>query len=426
MSCPLDDQPPAAAEVDIAALVRPGDTLVWGQAAAEPTYLLAVLNRQLEQLPAGCAALLGLGLTSTLDAQRASSCLRIKAWGGAGTNRRFGDLGRLDVLPVNYSAIPRLVAERRIPVDVALVQLAADGNSYNLGVLADYVAQAIRTARVVVAEVNDRMPVTFGDTTIEPSLVRTAIPVSHALPQMRIAVLGDVERAIGEHIARLIPDGATLEVGLGAVPDAALAALARKRDLGIHSGTIGDGVLALIEAGAVTNRRKLVDQGRTVTAGLLGTERLYRWAHLNDALRLRSPGYTHDPGVLAGITGLIGINTALDVDLSGQTNAETGGGRSIGLIGGHTDFMRGCALAPGGLGIVALPSTAKGGTVSRIVPRLPDGIVTTPRADAGVVVTEHGIADLRGLTVSERARALIAIAAPAFRPLLAAAADTLI
>ena len=226
-------------------------------------------------------------------------------------------------------------------------------------------------------------------------------------------------------MARLIPDGATLQVGLGALPDAVLAALAGKRDLGYHSGIIGDRVADLVEAGVFSNRRKPVDTGLGVTGGLLGTGRVYRWAHRNERLRLRSSRYTHDVAVLGAIPSLYGINSALEVDLTGQVNAEIAGGRHIGLIGGQTDFLRGCARSPGGAGIVVLESTARGGTVSRIVERLSGGVVTTPRSDVGLVVTEHGCADLRGRTVSERARALTAIAHPDFRPGLEAAAASL-
>jgi acetyl-CoA hydrolase len=416
----------SARDLLIADLVQPGDTLMWGMGQAEPIGLLERLNGEIDHLPSPCGAVLGLTLTETLDAKRFSSKVRVRAFGGAGTNRRFQDLGNLDALPMNYSAVPGAIRSGTLRIDVALTTLAADGASYNLGPISDYIADAVATARVVVAEINDALPVTYGDTTVEPERITRSIAVSHPPVEMRVPVPGDVEREIGRLIARLVPDGATLEVGLGVIPDAALAALATKRDLGVHSGTIGDGVAALAEQGVITNARKPIDPGLTVTAGVLGTMRAYRWAHRNEHLRVRTPAYTHNAAVLSSIPNFIGINTALEVDLTGQMNAETAGGRSIGMIGGHADFMRGCQLSAGGIGIVALPSTAKGGRISRIVPRLGDGIVTTARCDADVVVTEHGIAELKGRSVRERARALIAVAHPDFRRDLEAAVDALV
>lgn len=410
----------------IADLVRPGDTMMWGMGQSEPLGLIERLNSEIEALPGGTRAVLGLTLTETLDAKRFSARVPVRAFGGAGTNRRFQDLGNLDALPMNYSAIPGAIRSGALKVDVALTGLVEDGGGYNLGPIADYIADAVAVARVVVAEINDQLPVTFGDTAVEPDRITRQVRVSHPPVEMRAPKPGDVEREIGRLIARLVPDGATLEVGLGVIPDAALAALASKRDLGVHSGTIGDGIVALAEAGAITNRRKPIDTGFIVTAGVLGTMHAYRWAHRNESLRVRSPRHTHNAAVLASIPHFIGINTALEVDLTGQMNAETAGGISIGMIGGHADFMRGCQLSAGGIGICALPSTAKGGRVSRIVARLSDGVVTTARGDADVVVTEHGIAELKGRSVRERARALIAVAHPDFRKELERAVERLV
>ncbi len=201
-----------------------------------------------------------------------------------------------------------------------------------------------------------------------------------------------------------------------------LESLTGKRDLGLHSGTIGDRVVDLVEAGVITNRTKPVDTGKCVAGTLLGSRRLYRWAHRNPLLEMRSPRYTHDIVVHATIPKLTGINTALEVDLTGQMNAELAGNHHVGMVGGHGDFMRGCLKSPGGRGIIVMEATARGGAVSRIVPRLSGGIVTTARSDADTVVTEYGIAELRGRSVSERARQLIAIAHPTFRKALSEAA----
>ena len=349
--------------------------------------------------------------------------MRITALGGAATNRRFQAIGALDVLPANYSMMPDMVAQGRLGIDVVLVQLAADGAACNLSLMVDHLADAIPRARTVVAEINDQLPVTFGETSVPAADIDHRIAVSRPPMEVPARPAGDIEKAIGAHVGRLIGDGATLEVGFGALPDAVLECLAGRRELGIHSGTIGDRVAELVEAGVITNSRKPIDTGKCVTAGLIGSQRLYRWAHRNPALELRSPRYTHDNAVHRQIPNLIGINAALEVDLTGQLNAEVAGRQHVGMVGGHADFSRGCLRSPGGRGIVVMESTARGGTISRIVAGLSGGIVTTARSDADIVVTEYGIAELCGRTVSERARQLIAIAHPDFRrPLSEAAA----
>lgn len=409
-------------QLDLAALIRAGDRIAWSAATVEPTALLTQLERQLDRVAKG-SVLLSLSLANSIDAARLAAHMQVIALGGAGTNRRFQDIGALDVLPVNYSMMPDLVAQGRLGIDVVLVQLAADGPAYNLSLMVDHLADAIPRARTVVAEVNDELPVTFGETTVLAGDIDHRVSVSRPPLEVTARPAGDIEKAIGAHINRLIGDGATLQVGLGALPDAVLECLAGKRELGIHSGTIGDRVADLVEANVITNSRKPIDTGKCVTAGLIGSRRLYRWAHRNRGLELRSPRYTHDNGVHRLIPDLIGINTALEVDLTGQMNAEVAGDKHIGMVGGHGDFLRGCLRSPGGRGIVAMQSTARGGTVSRIVAALSHGVVTTARSDADIVVTEYGIAELRGRSVSERARQLIAIAHPDFRrPLSEAAA----
>jgi acyl-CoA hydrolase len=237
---------------------------------------------------------------------------------------------------------------------------------------------------------------------------------------------GPIERAIAGHVARLVPDRATIELGIGLIPQAVTAAFGAKRGLGIHSGAIGDGVAELMRAGVVDNRNKEIDPGVTVTLMLMGTRRLYDYADRNKLIAIRSPRYTHDAVVLGNFRRFVAINSALEVDLTGQVNAETAQGRHIGLVGGQMDFVRAATRAPEGRSIIALQSTSRDRRHSRVVPRLADGVVTTPRADADCVVTEHGIAELRGLTLAERARALVAIADPAFRPELEAASGRLL
>lgn len=416
----------APSDLDLARFIREGDCVAWTAASAEPADLLERLNAALPSLPP-CSGLANISLAATLDAEQVRGRMRIRAFGGAVTNRRFQAAGALDVIPAHYGALPDLVRDGHIRIDVALVMLgpgAAGG--WTFGPLVDYMADALPKARVVIAEVNDRAPEIFGDTAVSAGDIDHVVHVSRPLLEARFGRGGAVERAIAGHIARLVPDGATIETGIGTLPEVVLGALSGKRDLGIHSGTIADSVVDLMQAGVVTNRRKPIDTGITVTAGVLGTERLYRFAHRNPALHVRSPRYTHDNRVHAQIPNLIGINSAVEVDLTGQVNAEVAGGQSVGMVGGHGDFSRGCLRSPGGRGIIALESTARGGKVSRIVARLTDGIVTTSRSDVDIVATEHGIAELRGRSVSERARALIAIAHPEFRRTLEQAAEGLV
>lgn len=410
---------------DLARLVCEGDCISWAGAAAEPVGLVQMLNDALPRLPA-CTGLANVGLTTHLDPARVAGRMRVKALGGASTNRRFQEVGALDVMPFHYGSLPDLVRDGYLRIDVALVTLAADGDVWRFSPQVDFLADALPVARVVAAEINDQAPVLFGETGVARADVDHLMHVSRPLTTMRPSKPGGVEATIGANVARLVPDGATIEVGLGILPDAVLEALVAKKDLGIHSGTIGDRVADLIDAGVVTNRRKPIDTGLTVSAGLLGSERLYRYFHRNPALKIYSPRYTHDNGVHAQIPNLVGINTALEIDLGGQMNAEVAGGRHLGMVGGHADFMRGCLRSKGGRGIVAMASTARGGTVSAVVPRLAGGVVTTSRADADVVVTEYGVAELRGRSLGERARALIAIAHPDFRRALTAAADGLV
>jgi acetyl-CoA hydrolase len=411
-----------AEEIDLAGVLKAGDRLAWSAGPMEPVHLLGVLERQVDRAPS-FSVFVNLALQSGIDAAKLASRARVTALGGAVTNRRFQEIGAMDVLPVNYSALPDLVASGRLPIDVVLLQVAPDGAMFNLSLMLDHLAEAVPRARVVIAEVNDRLPVTFGETGVDAADIDQVVRVSRAPFELPARPTRGIERDIAAHVCRLIDDGATLQVGLGALPDAILLGLCGKRDLGLHSGTLGDQAVELVEAGVITNARKPIDTGKCVTGTLLGSQRVYRWAHRNPLLEMRSPRHTHDILVHAAIPKMTGINTALEVDLTGQMNAEIAAGQHVGMIGGHGDFMRGCLRSPGGRGIVALESTARNGTVSRIVPSLSGGIVTTARSDADTVVTEYGIAEMRGRSVSERARQLIAIAHPDFRKSLSEAAS---
>jgi acetyl-CoA hydrolase len=274
----------------------------------------------------------------------------------------------------------------------------------------------IDSARIVVAEVNDRAPFTFCERTVRADDIDIIVRTSRPLPEAESHTSGSAETAIAERIAGLVEDGAVLQIGIGAIPDCVIRALSGHRDLGVHSGLITDGIVDLIASGAVTNARKRIDTGVSVTGLLAGSRRLAEFAHRNPKILLRSTAYTHSQSVIENLDRFTAINSAVEVDLTGQINSETAQGRYVGAVGGAVDFLRGAHGSRGGLPIVALPAAAKGqnGPASRIVYKL-GGPVSTSRADAGIIVTEYGVADLRGLPVAQRVGRMIAIADPAFR-----------
>lgn len=397
--------------LDFAAFVRPGDVVCWGQAAAEPLPLTARLMAQRDHV-GGFSAFIGIGLGDTPDPAYTDR-VRFTSFCGTGTNRRLAAAGALGILPVHYSDLPGVLAPQ---VDVLLLQLAEHpaGGRFSLSCACDYVETLVGSARVVIAEVNRRAPFTSAE--IAAADIDAIVRTDRALPELGRAAPTAAERAIAAHVASLVPDGATLQFGLGAVPDCVADLLLDRSDLGLHTGILSDGAMRLMRAGAVTNARKPDHRGVTVAGTLLGSRELLDFAHLNPAIAMRPIRVTHSLAVLARMPGFTAINSALEVDLSGQANTETVGGRYLGTIGGALDFLRGARASAGGLPIIALPSTAevKGERRSRIVSRL-SGPATTGRADAAIIVTEHGIADLRGLTLDQRAKALTAIADPAFR-----------
>jgi acyl-CoA hydrolase len=312
----------------------------------------------------------------------------------------------------HYSTLPRLFAERRLPGDVGLVQVSPAGPDglHSLGIGADYAAAAVRHSRVLVAEVNQQMPVTRGTPGIPRERFAAIVEADRPIPVAPDRDPDPVDQAIAAHIAALVDDGDTLQLGVGALPKAITDALAGHADLGIHSGMITDGVLRLVEKGVVTGSRKEIDAGIVVTGTALGSAELY--TGIADApVEFRGAEYTHAPGVLARLGRLVAINAALEVDLTGQVGAEVAGSRYLGGIGGQADFS-GAAARTGGRSIIALRSTAGG--ASTIVATL-QGPVTTTRADVDVVVTEHGMAWLRGVPLPERPARLAAIAAPEHR-----------
>lgn len=383
------------ASIDLARLVRPGDGILIGQAGAEPQTLLEALVEQRAAL-SGCRLFLGASYSGILKPEHADH-LRLSAYCGIGQNRVLADAGALDIIPAPYSQLAPLIRQRRIPSDVVLLQVSPPNarGEFSLGLAADYLIPALETCRTVIAEVNDQVPWTHTERLLRDEDFDLLVPSSRPPAAPRERKAGALEAAIARHAAPFVEDGATLEFGIGALPDALCAELSARRDLRVHSGTVGDGILDLTKGGAVTQ----ID-----CAMLIGTRRLHDFAAENPAVRLRSSEYTHGPRVLATLERFTAINSAVEVDLTGQVNGEVAGGSYVGAVGGALDFIRAASQSPGGVSLMLLPA-------SRIVERL-GGPVATPRSEAGVVVTELGAADLRGCSLAERERRLRAIRAP--------------
>ncbi|RZK00921.1 MAG: acetyl-CoA hydrolase/transferase family protein [Novosphingobium sp.] len=403
----------ASGDLDLSRYLKPGDRIVFGQACGEPTTLVEALIAQ----GAGIGNLSAFIATSFsgLFVPETAGAFRLSSMGAIGALRSMTKAGALDVIPVHVSQVGPLIAAGVIPCDVAMIQVSpadADGN-HSCGLISDYVRAAIDKARVVIAEVNDQVPYSHGEL-IPGSAIDVKVAVSRAPVEVAAAKIGETDAAIARHCAGYIGDGCVIQTGVGAVPDAILRLLHDRKDLGVHSGMLGDGLVDLFEAGVITNARKEIDRGVTINGALIGTKRLYDFANNNPAIRMTPTSYTHDAAVLGQLSRLVTINSALEVDLTGQVNAEQSGAAYLGGTGGQVDFVRAGARSPGGAALMVLASTAKGGTLSKIVPTLA-GPVTTARTEVDVIVTEYGAAELKGQTLAERTRRLIAIAHPDFR-----------
>ena len=326
---------------------------------------------------------------------------------------------RVDYIPASLLEIPRVCIGGPLPIDVAFIQLSSpDERGYcSFGITVNFTKPIAESARVIVAEINDQMPRTLGNTLIHVSRLNYIVEASHPLVELEPSEMNEISIKIGQYVSELIPDGATLQQGIGKIPDAVLRCLTDKKDLGVHSGTITDGIVDLIVKGVVTNRLKTINTGKTVATMAMGTHRkLYRFIHDNPLFHFDTVHYTNNVQIISQIKDFISINSAIQIDLTGQVNAETTNGVQVSGIGGSKDFNIGASYSPGGKSIIALSSTAQSGKVSRIVPKLPEReAVTISRGDIHYVVTEYGIADLRGKSLRQRAAALIAVAHPDFR-----------
>ncbi|MFC4948634.1 acetyl-CoA hydrolase/transferase family protein [Pseudonocardia sp. GCM10023141] len=392
--------------IDLRPYVRTGDGVWWSQAGAEAVPLVDALLDQVAAI-GPVRAFSGLSFNRRLRAVPPE--ITLMSYGAMGELRKARGL---EVVPAHYSVLPRLFAERALPGDVGLVQVsppARDGVcSFGIGV--DYAADAARHSRVLIGEINHRMPATTGTPGIPLDRFAATIETDRPLPEAPDRQPDAVDEAIAASVAELVEDGDTVQVGVGALPSAIMDGLAAHRDLGFHSGMLTDGVLRLVEKGVLTGRHKEIDNGLLVTGTAIGSAELY--ARLGELPVVFKPAsYTHDPGVLAQLRRLVAINSAIEVDLGGQVGSEVAGGRYLGGIGGQADFS-GAAACTGARSIIALRSTAGG--ASTIVPVL-GGPVSTARADVDAVVTEHGVAWLRGCPHTEIGRRLVTVAAPEHR-----------
>jgi acyl-CoA hydrolase len=378
--------------VDLASVIRPGDSILWGQACAEPQTLIEALVSQRANLGAvGC--FLGSSYSGIVKPEHADH-LSLSSYCGIGTNRALARAGVLDILPVPYSQLASLIRTRAIGADVVMVQVSPPNarGEYSLGLAADYLVPALDVCRAIVAEVNDQVPWTHTSRVLSKDDCDVLVDSSRppAMPPARPA--SELDLAIARNAIRFIPDGAVLEFGIGALPEAVCTQLGRHEGLRVHTGSLGDGVIELV-------RRNVVS--RIDGALLIGSTALFDFARGNERLRLHSSEYTHGADVLAKQSRFIAINSAVEVDLTGQVNGELADGSYVGAVGGALDFVRAANASPGGASIVVLPS-------ARIVERL-TGPVSIPRGEAGIVVTERGAADLRGCGLRERERRLRAI-----------------
>ncbi|EGO65184.1 acetyl-CoA hydrolase/transferase [Acetonema longum DSM 6540] len=400
--------------------VKSGDRVVTGHACGEPPALIEALAARAPELQnVEIVHMVAMGPAKYAQPGMEAS-FRHNAFFVGGSTRKAVEEKRADYTPCFFSEIPRLFRNNILPVDVALIQVTPpdEAGFCSFGISADYTVAAAECAKITIAQINNNLPRT-GGVRIRLDNIQFIVEKDDPLIELKPPAIGDVEKRIGENIAGLIPDGATLQLGIGAIPDAVLLFLKEKKDLGIHSEMFSDGVVALAEAGVVTNRKKSINSGKFMVAFLMGTRKLYDFVHNNPDVELHPVDYINDPYIIGQHENMISINSALQVDCMGQVNAEMIGSRQFSGIGGQVDFVRGVSRSKGGKSIIALPATASGGRISRITCELDRGAaVSTSRNDVHYIVTEYGVANLRGKSLRERAKALIAIAHPDFRETL--------
>ncbi len=398
--------------------VKSRDRVVFAHACGEPLDLVdALVARAGELKDVEINHMVAMGKGEYCRPELADSFFHKSLFVGASSRGAVKE-GRGDYIPVFFSEIPKLFCEGYLPPDVVLIHVSPpDKHGFcSFGISVDYTKPAAQVAKTVVAQVNPNMPRTHGDSFIHVSEIDFIVESEQPIIELQPPAIGPVEEAIGKHIAGLVEDGSCLQLGIGGIPDAVLLFLHEKNDLGIHSEMFSEGVVDLYNEGVITNRNKAINRDKMAATFLMGTRRLYDFVDDNPAVNMFPVNIINDPYLIGQNDRVVAINSAIQVDLMGQVVADAMGATQFTGIGGQVDFVRGAARSRDGKAIIALPSTAKKGTVSRIVAAIAPGTaVTTMRADVDYIVTEHGVAHLRGLGLRERAEALIGIADPAFR-----------
>ena len=410
-------------------LLRDGDTIIVPTGAGEPPALLHALSaRRTGFRDVKVAQILAMRKYGYFDCDTVDHVRHVALFFG-GASRAAGQAGWADFIPAYFSELPVLIQRGLVPADVvfSLASPMDEHGNFALSLAADYTMAAVRKARVVVLEVNPNVPVAHGDCIVHLSQVTALVDSDEAVIEVGLAAIGAVQEAIGKQVADMIEDGSTLQIGYGGIPDAVVQQLTSKRDLGVHTEMIGDGILKLVECGAVNNSRKTFMPGKMVATFALGSRRLYDFMHRNPMLEMHPVSFTNDPYLAGQNDKLVAINASLQVDLLGQCGSESLAHLPYSGTGGQVDFVRAANRSNGGKAFIVLPTTARDGAISRIVPTLTPGThVTTGKNDVNYVVTEYGVAQLRGKSARQRAEALIGIAHPDFRAELREAAKRIL
>jgi 4-hydroxybutyrate CoA-transferase len=415
-------------EDEAVAVIQSGERVFVHGSCATPHVLIDALVRRAPDLRDVCVTHLHTAGPAPYTAPEMEASFRHEALFVGANVREAVNAGRADYIPAFLSEVPILFREGHLPIDVAFLNVSPpDAHGYcSLGTSVDVALMAARTAKTVVAQINHAMPRTLGDSFIHVDQIDYAVEVNEPPDDIPNAPPSDVELQIGAFVASLIEDGSTLQMGIGTIPNAVLAALRNHRGLGVHSEMFSDGVVDLVKRGVITGERNALHPGKLLSSFVMGSGKLYDFVNDNPMVEMHPVDYTNDTAVIRRNHRMVAINSALEIDLTGQVVAASIGDRVYSGIGGQVDFMRGASLAPGGKPILALPSTAAGGAASRIVGHLrPGSMLTLVQGNLHYVVTEYGIAELYGKSLRRRAEALIAIAHPAFRDELAAFARQL-
>ncbi|MCI0611498.1 4-hydroxybutyrate CoA-transferase [bacterium] len=399
-------------------IIRNGETIYIHSGCAEPERLVhALVKRGPELENVRVIHLLTAGNADYVKPEMAGHFRHIAFFAGVNVRQAIND-GRADFIPIFLGEIEPLISNHQIPIDVALIHVSPpDAHGFcSFGVGVEATKTAAENARTVIAQINPMMPRTLGDSFIHLNQIHHIVEVDDPILEHKQGKISETSDLIARHIAELIEDGSTLQLGIGEIPDAVMYYIKDKRDLGIHSEMVSDGVVELIQKGIINNSKKTLHRGKIIVGFVLGTKVLYDFIDNNPLFEFHPSQYTNDPFIISQNEKQVAINSAIEIDLSGQVCADSIGYNFYSGIGGQVDFIRGAARSKGGKPIIALPSTAKNGTISRIVSHLQEGAgVVTSRGDVHYVVTEFGIAYLHGKTIAERCKALINIAHPDFR-----------